>query len=288
MRHRFLPLGILTACLWLVACSSGPTKSMAEQQYDYARGNLDRMEYTAALKNIDEMISAGAGGPLEEEGRILSVVLQAAMAEAAKEMGEAYEYGLTQPAGKARYGDFVNMRSSYYGMARVYLLDSLQELMKQRGTLAKEPLKVQIRFPDFTGTAPPALSTVRSGTWVEEGTRFQAEKENIRNAFARTVARLVGAGDDIHKGHATFDASAQFDPRVYLVELSAQLLKVSEIFEPRALSDMRYRRTCLEVIRDNMDLAQKLLETTPDKEMEKRVKDIKGECEKLLKKIPAG
>lgn len=286
MRHRFLLPGICCLALCLSSCSSGPTKSMAEQQYDYARGNLDRMDYNAALKSIDQMISAGGDGPLAAEGRLLSAVLQAAMAEAAKEMGEAYEYGLTQPAGKARYGDFVGMRSSYYGMARTHLLDALEELMKQRGVLGKEPLKLQVRFPDFTGTAPPALGTIRSGSWVADADRLRAEKECIRNAFARTMARLTGAGDDMQKGHAQFDASPQFDPRTYLVALTEQLQRTSEVFGPRALGDARYHRICLEVVRDNLKRAQELLAENPDAELEKKVKTLGDECEKNLKKLP--
>jgi len=216
------------------------------------------------------------------------VVLHAALADGAKEMAEAYEQGLTQPSGEARHGDFVRMRSSYHGMARVYLLDSLEGLMKQRGALGKSPVRLQMRFPDFGGTGPPAVAAVRNGTWVEEGERFRAEKETVRNAFARTVARLAGAGDDVHKGRASFEASPQFDARVYLVELSGQLLRTSEIFEQRAIGDSRYRRICFEVVRDNMELARKLLEAAPDKDLEKQVKGIKDEVEKGLKRIPAG
>jgi hypothetical protein len=288
MTRRFLLLVLCTLGLLLYGCSSGPTKSAAEQQYEFARAHLGRMEYDAALKSIDQMVQAAGGGPLAQEGRVLLVVLQAGMAEGAKEMADAYQQGFLQPAGQARQRDFVGMRSSYYGMARVYLLDALEALMKQRSALGKEPLQVQFRFPDYTGTAPAALARIRSGTWVEESERFSAQKEATRNAFARTVARAAGAGDDLSKGHALFEASPQFDPRMYLIALSEQLLRVSEIFEPRGINEPRYRRISFEVIRDNMDLALKLLETAPDEELAKRVKKIREDCEKGLKRIPPG
>ncbi len=287
MKLRLLLLGLLTACVSLLACSSEPKKSAAEQHYAFAQTNLDRMEYDAALKNIEQMINAAGNGPLAQEGTVLEVVLQAAMADGAKTMAEAYEQGVKQPAAAGRYGDFIKMRSAYYGVARVRLLNAMEGAMKQRSKLGAAPVKLQIRFPDFSGTPPPALAAVREGRWVDDTERFRAELETVRTAFARTVARLAGAGDDVHKGHAAFDATQQFDPRVYLLELSDQFLRISEIFEPKALGDMRYRRICYEVIRDNMDLTQKLLAATPDKDMEKRVLQIKGDCEKGLKKLPA-
>jgi hypothetical protein len=99
-------------------------------------------------------------------------------------------------------------------------------------------------------------------------------------------AAMAGAGEDVHKGHAAFQAGAvQLDTRVYLFELSAAFYKLRAIFEAKALDDSRYLRTTIEVVQGNLDALDKLLAARPDKDLEARAKKLRAECEKALKKI---
>ena len=284
--RRFFYLSVVAACLILLGCTSTPPTPAPVQYFADAKKNLDSLDYEAALKNLDRMIAAAGDQPIGQQGIVLRTALLTALAEGTKQMAETYGEGMKKPPAQARQAQFVRMRSDYYGICRVRLLSAMESGMKQRTKLGDKAMELQVNFPGFTGTQHPAISRIRDGYWVEDAERYRAELESVRNALARTLARLVGAGDDVHKGRTMFEkGSVQIAPAVYLFELSTAFRRLSEIFERRGLDDASYRRTCLEVVRDNLDATLKLLQAKPDKELEARAKKLKEESEKTLKSL---
>lgn len=285
MRRRLFSLLMMGVFLIGSGCSSGPATSGSEQYFTDAKSSLAKMDYDAALKNLDRLIKTTEGQPLGKQGAVLRTALLAAMADGTKQMAEAYGGGAGQSGASGRQGKFIKMKSDYYGIARARLMSSMEAVMAQRNKL-REPMALEIPFPDFAGTDPAAITKIQNGQWVDDSERYRAEIEAVRNSLARTLARLAGAGDDVHKGHATFDkGGVQIDPRIYLLELSNMFYKLSEMFDRRALDDARYRRISLEVVRDNADLVLKMVEAKPDKDLETRAKKLKADCEAALKKL---
>lgn len=284
MQRRTLPMLVLLVCI-LVACGGGPTTPTAEQYFSDAKKNLATLDYEAALKNLDRLVKSAEGQPLAQQGTVLRTALLTSMAEASSKMAEAYGSGAGQPDAASRQSQFIKMKSDYYGIARVRLMNSMEAVMAQRSNLGEQGMALDIAFPDFMGTEPAAISKVQKGQWVDDNARYRAELEIVRNALAGTLARLAGAADT-NKGRAAFEkGGVQIDPRVYLLELSNMFYRLSEMFDRRALDDSRYRRISLEVVRDNADVVLILLEKKPDKELETRAKKLKADCEAALKKI---
>jgi len=287
---RLFPFGFLVmGTFWLLSgCAGAPPTPTAQQYFNDVKNNLNSSDYDAALKNLDRLIKSAGEQPLGLQGTVLRAVLLTAMAEGSKQMAEAYAVGVKQPAAQAHPGAFSKMRADYYGMARVWLMNAMEGVMGQRGKLTEQPIPLDIAFPEFRGTEPTAFAQIKNGYGVQEAERYRAQIEEMRNALARRLAALVGAGEDVNKGQAIFSkGGAQIDPRLYLIEMSDAFLRLSEIFGPRALDDPRYRRASLEVVRDNMDVALKLLSAKPDKSLEARAKKMKAECEKQLKALGA-
>jgi len=288
MQPRLFPPLVLTVCVFLLACAGPPPAPSAEQYFTDAKNSLRSLDFDTALKNLDRMIKAAGGQPIAQQGLVLRTALLTALSDASKQMAEAYGLGVNQPPAVGRQGEFSRMRADYYGISRTRLMDAMQALMGQRSKLGDKPLSLQISFPEFSGTEPPELAKIRAGYWMEDNNRFRAELEMDRNALARTLARLAGAGGDVNKGREMFaKGSVEIDARIYLFELSNTFESLSGIFDRRALDDPRYLRICNEVIRDNMDLAMKLLAAKPDKDLQARVKKLKAECEKQLKTLSA-
>ena len=287
MRRLFFSALTLGVSL-LSACSSGSTSATeAEQYYTDVKKNLVALDYQAALKNLDRLIKAGEGQPLGREGVIVRTALLTAMADGSKRMGDAYRDGSSQPAAGAFKGQFARMKSDYYGISRMRLMSAMEALLPQRAKLGEELMPLQLDFPDFTGQEPATVTKVRNGTWPSDTERYRAEMEMIKNALARTLGGMVGAGDDAAKGKAIFSkGGVQIDSRVYLIDLSSTFLRLNDVFGRKALDDPRNARITLEVVRDNLDLATKMLEKKPDKDLEVRVKNLKAECEKALKALP--
>lgn len=276
---------LLVVCLLVLACSGEPPKPAA-LPYAAAKEALTTLDYDAALKNLDKTIKAAPDEPDGKEAAIVRVALLTAMAQGGSDMAEAYAIGVKQPAARMQTGSYTRMRSDYLGMSRVYLMDAMEAVLKQRVKLSDAPLPLKITFPDFSGTEPAAMDRIRRGVAVQDSDRYHAELETSRNYLARMMAALAGAGDDVHKGHAAFQKGpVQIDSRVYLLELTAAFYKHREIFEAKALDDVRYLRTTLEVVQGNLDVLDLLLTARPDKDLQARSKKLRADCEKTLKKL---
>ena len=277
---------LLFVCLLMLACSGEPSKPSTALPYTAAKENLTALDYDAALKNLDKTIKAAPDEPVGKEAAIVRVALLTAMAQGSSEMAEAYGKGITQPSARGQTSQYTRMRSDYLGMARVYLMDAMEAVLKQRDKLSDAPLPLQIAFPDFSGTEPASMVRIRNGMSVQDADRVRTELENSRNDMARLMAAMAGAGEDVHKGHAAFQAgTVQLDTRVYLMELSATFYKLRSIFEAKALDDVRYLRTTIEVVQGNLDALDKLLAARPDKELAARAKKLRADCDAALKKI---
>jgi len=283
--HRFPAFGI-GVCLLLAGCGGEPPTPPTERYFADAKKNLDALDYDAALKNLDRLVKAAGDQPIGQQGFVVRTALLVALADGTKQMGDAYSTGMKQPYAQARQTQFVKMRADYYGIARVRLMNAMEAVMGQRAKLGEKSLPLDVRFPEYSGTAHPAVEKIKNGQVVEESDRYRAELESVRNALALVFAHITGAGDDVAKAHALFEKGAlQIDPRVYLVQLSSDFLRLADIFGRQALDDPRYQRISLEVIRDNLDRALKLLEAKPDKDLEAQARKLKANCEKTLKTL---
>lgn len=276
---------LLLVCLLVPACSGEPSKPAA-LPFTAAKENLTTLDYEAALKNLEKTIKAAADEPDGKQASIIRIALLTAMAQGSREMAEAYGTGVKQPAARTQTGLYTRMRSDYFGTARVRLMNAMEAVLAQRAKLTDAALPLTLKFPDFSGAEPAAMDRIRHGMAVQESDRYRAELETSRNSFAKVIAALAGVGEDVHKGHAAFDkGGVQLDSRVYLLELTAAFYELSEIFDRKALDDSRYQRTTLEVVQGNLDVLDKLLAARPDKDMQARVKKLRADCEKTLKKL---
>ncbi|MBI1750202.1 MAG: hypothetical protein HY234_01765 [Acidobacteria bacterium] len=276
---------VLLVCLFVLACSGEPSKPAA-LPFTAAKENLATLDYEAALKNLDKTIKAAPDEPDGKEAVVIRIALLTSMAQGSREMAQAYGVGVKQPAARNQSGAFTRMRSDYFGISRVRLMNAMEAVLAQRAKLSDAPMPLNIKFPDFSGAEHAALEKIRHGMAVQESDRYRAELETSRNHLARVMAALAGAGDDVHKGHAVFEKGAvQLDSRVYLLELTAAFYKLGEIFDAKALDDPRYLRTTFEVVQGNLDALDKLLAARPDKDLETRSKKLRADCEKALKKI---
>ncbi len=276
---------LLLVCLCVLACSTESSKP-ANLPYSAAKENLAALDYDAALKNLEKTIKNAPDTPEGKEASILRIALLTAMAQGARDMADAYDVGLKQPSARTQSSAYTRFRSDYFGIARVYMMNAMETVMAQRNKLTADPLPLDAVFPDFSGTEPAPMDRIRHAMSVQDSDRYRAELENSRNHLARLMAALVGAGEDVHKGHDMFQkGQVPLDTRVYLMELTAAFYKLREIFEPKALDDVRYLRTTIEVVQGNLNVLDKLLAERPDKDLQARSKKLRADCDAALKKI---
>lgn len=288
MLHRPSQFFLFALSVFLVACSSAPRVSPSAQHFTDAKNNLQSSDFKAALENLDATIKSTTDDSVRQQASLLRVALLTAFADADQQMAEAYHVGAKQPSAQSQTGAFYKERSDYNNAARSYLMDAMQSVMEQRSKLSANPVSIQVTFPGFTGGTDPALARIKSGQFVSDADRSSAELQLDRDALAGVLAGLAGADQDLNKGRELYSAGkVDVDPRVYLVVLSDDFLRIGAMFDTRGINDPDKFRTVNLVVRGNLDLATKLLAAKPDKELEARVKKMQGDCDKCLKKLGA-
>jgi hypothetical protein len=284
MPHRPWPFLVMAISILLLACSSAPPASDTNPRFTDARIGLKRSDFSGALSNLDKAIKTAPNESVRQQAVVLRIALATALADANKQMAEAYAIGAKQPSAQSHTGPFYKMRSDYYNAAHTYLMDAMQMAMDQRSKLSGTPMSLEVSFPGFTGTNP-GLTKIKSGQLVSDAERLNAELQEDRNALAVVFSEIGGAGQNPDKGQQIFSSGkVEIDPRVFIIELSCSFLQTGAMFDLRGVNKPDRLRTVNEVVRGNLDVAQKLLAAKPDKELEEHVKKIQADCEKNLKK----
>jgi hypothetical protein len=284
MLHRPWPILAIALSVLLMACSSAPPTSQSDQSFTDARNNFKASDFKAALRNLDKVIKTSSDESQRQQAVVLRTVLVTALADANKQMAEAYYIGAKQPAAQSRSGSYYKMRSDYYKTARSFLMDGMQSVMDQRSKLGGNPLLIEVTFPGFTGTNS-GMTKIKSGQSFSDNDQLNAEQQAVRNALAAVLSSIVGAAQDPNKGQQIYNGGkVEIDSRVYLIELSNSFLQSGAMFDWRGLNEPDHLRTVNDVVRGNLEVAQKLLAAKPDKDMEARVKKMLSDCDKADKK----
>jgi len=272
MKTRPLAIFALVLCVVFAGCSSGPTAPPGTQRLLDAKNNLKASDFKAALENLDATIKTTTDPAMKEEAYVIRVALFTAMAEADRQMGEAYQIGSKQQAAAGHTGAYLKNRSDYYNTAHSLLMNAMQNVMDQRPKLGDKPLTIELTFPGFTGTNA-TLDHLKEGQLLSDGDRAQAELQADRNALAKVLTAIAGAKDDVSKGQEIYaKGKVEIDPRVYLIALSDSFLTTGAMFGPRGLNEVDHLATVNQVVKGNIDVAEKLLSAKPDKDLEAQAK----------------
>jgi hypothetical protein len=266
-----------------LACSSAPPTSHSDTSFTDARNNFKASDFEAALRNLDQIIKGSSDESQRQQAIVLRTVLVTALADANKQLAEAYYIGAKTPAGKSDSGSYYKMRSDYYNTARSFLMDGMQAVMDQRSKLGATPLVIEVAFLGFQGTNA-AMNKLKSGQRVSDNHQLSAEQQATRNALATVLSAIAGAPDDLNKGQQIYSNKVEIDPRAYLIELSNSVYQSEAMFDWRGLNQPDKTRPVNDVVRGNLDIAQKMLTAKPDKDMQARVKKMLSDCDKADKK----
>ncbi len=278
------PFLIAAISILVLACSCAPPISESTKAYTEARNNLKFSDFDGALNNLDKAIKSAKDESLSQEALVFRTVLVTALADANRQMAEAYYTGSQQPDAQSHSSPFYKTRADYYSTANSLLMDAMQSVMNQRPKLNGNVIPIEADFPAFAANIP-ALTKIRGGQLVPDADRLSAELQTDRNVFAVMLTAIAGAGHDPDKGKAAFSTGkVDIDPRVYIIEISNGFLQAGAMFESTGMNQSDRLRTVHDVVRANLDVALKLLAAKPDKDLEARVKQMQADLDKKPKK----
>jgi len=284
MLRRPWPFLIIAISILVLACSCAPPISESSKAYTEARNNLKFSDFDGALNNLDKAIKSAKDESLSQEALVFRTVLVTALADANRQMAEAYYTGSQQPDAQSHSSPFYKTRADYYSTANSLLMDAMQSVMNQRPKLNGNVIPLEADFPGFTANIP-ALTKIKGGQLVPDSDRVSAELQTDRNVLALTLSAIAGAGQDPDKGKAAFSTGkVDIDPRVYIIEISNGFLQAGAMFESTGMNQSDRLRTVHDVVRGNLDVALKLLAAKPDKDLEARVKQMQADLDKKPKK----
>ncbi|MFI5098763.1 MAG: hypothetical protein ACHQT6_12390 [Candidatus Acidiferrales bacterium] len=284
MPHRPWRLLISAICVLLLACSCAPPVSESDKAFTDARNNLKFSDFDGALNNLDKVIKSAKAESPRQQALVLRIALVTALADANRQMAEAYYTGAQQPDAQSHSSPFYKTRADYYSTGSSLLMNAMQAVMNQRSKLGANAIPLEVAFPSFTETIP-GLKKIKDGQIVSDSDRLSAELQVDRNAFAAVLSALAGAGPDPNKGKEAFSSGkVDVDPRVYLIEISSSFVKAGAMFDSSGMNQLDRLRTVKDVVKGNLDAALKLLAAKPDKDLEERVKKMQADFEKPPKK----
>lgn len=286
MLHRLWQFLTFGFSIFLFACGA-PQTAMDVRHFADAKNNFVASDFKAALENLDGTIKTTKDDALRQEATVLHVALVTALADANQQMAEAYHVGAKQPAAHAQVGAFYKMRSDYNNAAHDYLMDAMQSVVNQRAKL-NAPITIDVPFPGFTGGEDQTIAKIKGGLFVSDSERLNAELQMDRNCLASVLTALAGANEDLNKGRQIYEAGKiQVDPRVYLVMLSDSFLRTGAMYDVKGLNEPDKFRIVNQVVHGNLDVAEKLPQAKPNKDLETRIKKMQEDCDKCLKKLGA-
>ena len=132
MKSHALAIVTVILCGVLSSCSSGPTLPESDQHFLDAKNNLKSSDFKAAWKNLDATIKSTTDPAVKQEAYVIRVALLTALADADRQMGEAYQIGAKQPAAAGHTANFYKNRSDYYNTAHSLLMDAMQDRKSTR------------------------------------------------------------------------------------------------------------------------------------------------------------
>ena len=279
------PLLIIAISVLFLANSCAPPISVSTQAYNDAKNNLKFSDFDGALNNLDKAIKSAKDEPSRQEALILRTALAIGLADANRQMAEAYNTGSQQPDAKGHTGPFYKARSDYYSAASTLLMQAMQAVMDERSKLGDKPMPLEVAFPNFTGTIA-GVESVKKGKLLSDSDRLAAELQQDRNCIAAALSAIAGAGPDPNKGLVAYNTGkVDVDPRVFIIELTDSFLQVGAMFQPAGMNQLDRWHTVNQVVRANLNVAAKLLAAKPDANLEARVKKMQADNDKTLKKF---
>jgi hypothetical protein len=124
MPYRPWPiLAAIAICLLLLACPSAPPTSQSDASFTDARNNFKVSDFKASLRNLDKVGKGSSDESQHQQAIVLRTALVTALADANKQMAEAYYIGAKTPAGQSYSGSNYKMRSDYYNTACAFLMN---------------------------------------------------------------------------------------------------------------------------------------------------------------------
>jgi hypothetical protein len=234
------------------------------------------------LRNLDKVIKESSDESKRQQAIVLRTVLVTALADANKQMAEAYYIGAKTPARQPHSGPLQNAVGLLQHRA---LLSDGCHAGGDGSTVqvGRSPLVIEVTFPGFQGTNA-AMNKIKSGQPVSDNDQLSAEQQATRNALATVLSAIARAPDDLNKGQQIYNNRVEIDPRAYFIELSNSFYQSEAMFDWRGLNQPDKTRLVNDVVRGNLDIAHKVLTAKPDKEMQARVKKMLSDCDKADKK----
>jgi len=259
-----------TAAL-LPSCSGPIVARSPEALFALAQEQIGNANYYPAADTLARVAREAPQSELGRRARLQRITLLAGMARAFADIAEAYLAGHQQAGAAAYSGQMRAIAMDYFGRSRGRSLEMIEAL----DALLREPLPGPVRLDfSFPASAPGSqmLARVRQGAWVDAAQLAPVEKDGLGPAMAESLAALAGGATDPSPA------------RIYL-GLARELLNLSSIYRPEALSDRRMVRLYHERAASAAGLAADIASKSGERAVEEESRRLIAQCQEILKKI---
>lgn len=232
---RALP-AVPVALLSLIAagCSSGPQPPQPGTPAFYwaaAKSTYSSGDFLKASDNLSQLNTSTEFGA---RTRPWSIVISAGLAKGYMDLADNFEYGAR--ANRANPTPFRRQVSVMRSLAANAAMQAAESTSKFLAEDKSDSIILEFSFPTGSAAEPVQLQRVAKGMVVPAAEVDDLTKVVVQHDMLLTVARIVGADDDVAKASGVFKAGEVKVPRpVFLEAVAKSLVDEADLYTPSKL-----------------------------------------------------
>jgi hypothetical protein len=292
MKISFLSRRSLSANLMLLSliaslsCNEKPraVRGSAEWQYGEAKKAMSEIKYEKAISLTGEILNRFPNTEYADKARILRIILLSGLSEGYEKIAQAHIEGFEKSIKNA--GAFRSAAFDYYRKQKSVALGFYQACdFFLKNYSEQTPYVLDCDFPSQDLTPNRRLDEVRSGNRLDSEQLRAAEEDELRNGVITSLTGFLGAGGDRARARKLLEGGSHpLNHAEFMVMLGRTLLEDQKLFGRGVLNEIQNYRQFYQKTMECADLALKILKDKPDKEVQTRVEQLKGELEAQEKK----
>lgn len=277
--------GILAACV--LACApplkrpTGPAKVYEDAKEMFAKTRFDKViDYT------DELARAEPPNAYTERAQVLRIVLLSGLANGYRTLAEGYGDAVKNTKNPRNKAEYQRLGHDFYRYARTRSLElaEVAELFL-KANVGGSSRQVTLEAPYPTVEAPIVnanLLRAREGGGIDAAQQEEAQLAGIRMGVEGSLADVLG-GDRAKARTALQSSTAKVGNLGFTLYLGKQLLAASQVFGQKGMKEATNFKLLCSKADACATQALAILKANPDKEAEKKVKELQEDVKKTLK-----
>ncbi|MYC81724.1 MAG: hypothetical protein F4X19_06475 [Acidobacteria bacterium] len=275
---------IAIVCLAAAGCSQEPQVDTNTPEYLFSEVHKAVADgrFEKALESSGALQTKFPKSEQAAKARLLSIVLLLGQSDGYRSIADAYLAGME--ADPDQYGTLRSTAFNYHRKRKsvaLVLYQACDRFLKRH--TPESTYALESSWPvDDSEQGPDQLEEVRGGNLLDSEQQEEVEVVELPKGVARTLARFVGAEEDLAQARTTLGQGAvDLVPSGVLLTMAQCILDNQKLFGREGLSEVKNYSIFLHQADKTLNMALASLEEHPDEAIQAGADELKAEIDKL-------